>query len=608
MYEMALENYFLSPEWIWAGIALLPLIILYFLRPRPQKQTIPSLMFLLRDKKKKRLRGFLQKFIPNILLLLQAFIIIALALALLRPYIDVPLSQSAQQTIIVLDDSASMHVRDADGVRYEKAVQELSGLIGKSNTVILAGSSAQIVLEEASASDTQEYLARWKPSHQPTHLRVALQEAVSRADEDTAVLIASDFIDTEPQSSPQEALAALQSQAGDVQEVRVGTTNTNNIGIIDVQASDLRTTITVKNFDTQTRQTTACVAGVCKEFSLQEQESQQWTFSTPPGVSEILLDTNDAFPIDDRIYIGSEEQNTLDVLVVTNGEWQEHPLSQVLEALDETSVLSIQTTINRPPQLISPDHDLIIFSEINPQFVVERTLRDAEKRVREGAASIVVYQEGMFGIPYGSLLPVEYESQAGATAVLNTNTQRQLVGIQYGSTPEHYIVNEAEQSAVLARSSNEDALVTITQLDAGKTMYYGLPATASFSTSPDYPLFWKNTLDILLNRLSASQRTRDTGMTLTSATEMQTPTGESISGTIRLTHTGAYRSEQTTIVANLNNARESAISVSSRNSQPTALALETENTQPQEYTQEILLLALLLLCVEILYLKYRGDL
>jgi len=51
----------------WALLALIPFILLYLRRPRPQDRIIPSLMFLMQEKKTSNRYAFLQKFITNIL-------------------------------------------------------------------------------------------------------------------------------------------------------------------------------------------------------------------------------------------------------------------------------------------------------------------------------------------------------------------------------------------------------------------------------------------------------------------------------------------------------------------------------------------------------------
>ena len=75
---------FINEAGLYALLSIIPLIIIYLLRPRAKKIKIPSVMFLLDIEKKKRLNIF-RKFLKDPLFLIQllALIIISLAIAAL---------------------------------------------------------------------------------------------------------------------------------------------------------------------------------------------------------------------------------------------------------------------------------------------------------------------------------------------------------------------------------------------------------------------------------------------------------------------------------------------------------------------------------------------
>src|SRR3989337_3817043 len=104
---------------LYALLSIIPLIIIYLLRPRPLKIKIPSLMFLLDIEKKKRLNVF-RKFLKDPLFLIQLFVLTLVALAIAAPFIMANEQAGGGSTVIVLDASASMQ---ADG-RFDKAVAE----------------------------------------------------------------------------------------------------------------------------------------------------------------------------------------------------------------------------------------------------------------------------------------------------------------------------------------------------------------------------------------------------------------------------------------------------------------------------------------------------
>ena len=305
---MVLAQIFSQPTWLYAALATIPIILLYLLRPKPRKKTLPSLMFLMRDKGKKRLTGFLRRLVINTLLFVQLLAILLFAAALAQPHLELPALTGASHSVIILDNSASMHATDNGIPRHETARAHAQQSLTRTNTIILAGSIPELALEQASAEEARAYLNNWQPSHQPTKLRPAILEAQRHADSDTALTIISDFQDTETHTNYEDAITTLQALDIQVQLQHVGTQNTNNVGIISVQARDTQTSIEVRNYDNQPRTVTGCVGGVCNEFDLEAQETQSWSFNTPPGISEVTLDTNDDFSIDDSVYISSEEQ------------------------------------------------------------------------------------------------------------------------------------------------------------------------------------------------------------------------------------------------------------------------------------------------------------
>ncbi|MDP2767595.1 MAG: BatA domain-containing protein, partial [Candidatus Methanoperedens sp.] len=132
---------------LYALLSIIPLIIIYLLRPRPRKLKIPSLMFLFDLEKKKRLNIF-RKFLKDPLFLIQLLVLTLVSLAVAAPFIMANEEAGGGHTIIVLDASASMQ---ADG-RFEKAVKEAEKFLSAKNTIILAESVPVMVMKEAPSS------------------------------------------------------------------------------------------------------------------------------------------------------------------------------------------------------------------------------------------------------------------------------------------------------------------------------------------------------------------------------------------------------------------------------------------------------------------------
>ena len=75
----------LNPLGWYAFLALIPFILIYLIRPKTLTQTIPSLMFFMKEQKKAKAFSFLQRLLNNILFILQLLAILLLAFALLNP-------------------------------------------------------------------------------------------------------------------------------------------------------------------------------------------------------------------------------------------------------------------------------------------------------------------------------------------------------------------------------------------------------------------------------------------------------------------------------------------------------------------------------------------
>ncbi|MEY3226878.1 MAG: hypothetical protein RLZZ536_1497, partial [Planctomycetota bacterium] len=94
----------------WFFLALIPLVILYFLKLRRPRVDVPSLVLWASVLNDQRVNSPFQRFRRNLLLLLQALLLCLLVLALMQPFVP---SQAdvAEYTPLLIDCSASMGSR-----------------------------------------------------------------------------------------------------------------------------------------------------------------------------------------------------------------------------------------------------------------------------------------------------------------------------------------------------------------------------------------------------------------------------------------------------------------------------------------------------------------
>ena len=87
--------------------SILCLLIIYFLRPKPFKRIMPSLIFFEAQKKKKRLFTLLGRFIKDWLFLVQLLVLVLLCIAAFLPFAMIPMRVQENEVIFVIDASAS---------------------------------------------------------------------------------------------------------------------------------------------------------------------------------------------------------------------------------------------------------------------------------------------------------------------------------------------------------------------------------------------------------------------------------------------------------------------------------------------------------------------
>jgi len=138
---------FSNPIALWGILLVVPVIILYLLRPKPKHIKFPSVMFIINAEKAKRLRSFFKKIIRDPLLLLQILVIAVLACAAAGPYFFSMEEQNLRETaVVVIDSSASMQANDVSPERFGRARAVARDIIGRMNDE----SVVSIVLAETS--------------------------------------------------------------------------------------------------------------------------------------------------------------------------------------------------------------------------------------------------------------------------------------------------------------------------------------------------------------------------------------------------------------------------------------------------------------------------
>jgi len=121
---------FLIPLGFLGLLAGIPIVMLYFLKLRRQKRIVPSTLLWKKVINDLHVNSPFQRLKYSLLLLLQLLIVLLLAFALSRPFLNMPAAQS-KHLILMIDTSASMQTRDVQADPQlpgtEKYVTRLAG-------------------------------------------------------------------------------------------------------------------------------------------------------------------------------------------------------------------------------------------------------------------------------------------------------------------------------------------------------------------------------------------------------------------------------------------------------------------------------------------------
>ncbi|MBR9700667.1 hypothetical protein GOV11_02275 [Candidatus Woesearchaeota archaeon] len=638
------SNFFLSPDKIPLVLAfVIPLIILYLIKPRPTNVTIPSLMFILKDVGKSTVHRFFRSIFNDILFLLQLLAILLLAMAIAKPFFEVSQESLVQQSIIVIDVSASTNAEDRWDEIQDLAIDSLAG----ENVIILAR-KGPIVLEEGgqdrlSTGDAKNLIQDLEPSDMQGDLPTALTLAEQYTGTETKVTVISDMV-LSLIETPQliEAKLKILRSKGALVEIKTVEAGGENVGIIDAQLNTNDATIELKiqNFNDRLEEIKLEVNG--KRIDLQQnilekrgQPGSLLSVNVPlvHGMSEFELSPKDDFMIDNFYYVSIPTQESVSALMISNDDKVHR--SRLIPALkaagDEFTEVVIQYA--EPPKVPDLNHNLYILKDVNTQFVLPGVIKGIEQKVSEGAVAIIYAQPDLFNLDFKNILPVEYKSQAQPLAgrqelIVNgsLSLMRGLSDIGQADGDQLLRVKAKNDAIVYASVSTNDGpepVIAAKRIGKGAVIYYGIRDKQTYDLDPQsYAIIWGRIVDFSL--VDPMTLNLPTGAVIpVRGQNVKTPMGK-LPGPVLMSKAGVYQLPDRTLVANLyglsTSLKTSTEIVGVRSESAIASPVEIdiddisssgdgdEKTKvPKDLTNWLIILGLIVMLVELLYVKYRGD-
>lgn len=616
-------RFFLEPIWLYALLLLIPFILLYLIRPKPKHKKIPSLMFLFKDLGRDRKTNFFRKLIRDLLLLLQLLILLFLLLSVAKPYINVAKESLFKNTVLVLDISASMKADYNGKARFDEAVKLAKKNLGTINTLVLAKKTPEAVLVDEDAGKVKDYLNKLEPTDTPTNLYDAISTAGGYARGDSRIVVLSDFIDTETDTGLDTAKKTLEAQGIKVDFIRVFEV-VNNVGIVDLDIDEKKTSAVIKNYNKEAVDVRVKINSLEETLSIPSNSQELFTFSTPAGTSKLeleVLGVRDGFKADNTVFISVPGDSERKVLLITNNHNPEKTF--LFNAFDVMKNTNIDIAV--PPKIPNLDtYEVFIFKDINPNLILPGTFKSVKKEVEDkGKTVIITVQSNFLNLNYYGLMPLRYnQTITSSTNILASSSESITANIGFGITNKYFRTSPLEglSLVIIAAAEDNTPLITFSSLGKGKVFFYGIldeekidgKAVSSFAKSPVYFVFWKRLTDFATDTPSIKNLNYVSGSVLNFKEEqrIQTPKGRVTTQSLSLDNTGLYTLNERTIAINLLNEKESDINNKASLGeqgffQPSDRFKEKV---PFELTEYLIIIAIILLLLEFLYIKLRGDL
>lgn len=596
---MVLGEYFLSPMGLTAVAAAIPLVLLYLLKPEPSHLRLPTIQFLLQREDDDRSNAIIERLQRDPLLLLQLFVILLTAMALATPYVTVAERTTIDETVIVLDASASMATQGTGPTRFDQAIQRATAEIGGTTTIVVGGESPRIRLRRGPAAEAERILNNLRVTHTPGNLADAISTASRVAGNEARLVVISDFADA---SEWQTAIDTARAEGYRVDMAQVAG-GSNAVGIVDYAFRGGNVSVSVKNYADTPLQRTLRLGAATRDLRLAPGDVVTRQLPVPPDGGTIRLDPTDGFAVDDRVPIATPRDPRVEILVLTNTE--NRFLTTALSVMKE-----VDLTVKAPPITITNEYDVIVFSNVNPERLLQGNIRAARETLERGGGVVIQAQPGLDQIDYGDLLLVEPTGLGNGTSV-SAAADPLTDGIAF-SPPEEYIQGDLTTGRTLV-AVDDSPLIATASVRNGRVLYYGYIEEASgFKYNYRYPVFWQRLVRHLTGRQTLAQLNRQTGTRLSFAAPrpIEDPMGSREATSVRFDRVGQYQIGEQQYAAALASEPESNVSAPDRlGAGGRNLSRETEERQvPRDLSHFAVLGGLLVVFLELVVLRRRGDL
>jgi hypothetical protein len=582
-------------------LILLPVIILYLLKPKPRSIKIPSLMLLLSSARKRKLKSLFDKLIKDPLLLIQLLVMTILIFGIAGPYYLG--NAEYERTVIVLDASASMSATDVKPDRFSQAVEIARQYPGKSakNTLILAQNVPVLVYNDEKNKEAIDGLSGLKPGDTGTDLNEAIMFAIALMENEPGKLVViSDF-------SGQDIIDVnkiIESKNIPVEYRQIGI-GSGNIGIIDAAMEDSSLKFIVRNYgDIPKDAIIKIINGDSVKSITRTIKSNSRDFFTVTninsGTTRISLEPADDFPIDNKLYISMPGSKNKRILLLGDSAGKNKSISIAFGSIPDLEITEV--SFDRAPRKL--DYGMVVLYDYTKSSILPGTMEDIKNYAENGGTVVFEAAGDLPFMDTKELLPVNVSGIANPSKI-DVKKSGLTNDIDFGISK--YLKGTIKEGSVELASAKEGPILAYRNIGKGKVVYIGINEDwGDFHLQASYPIFWY--------RLLKFENPANAELNFKSGTLLPLGSEKSIKGpsrTIRtdklyLDEVGFYEFEDKTIASNLLDEKESDISVSKINFTEHGKVPGSSMEKIHIYTI-LSLLAIIFIGLELYYLKYRGE-
>ncbi|MFH1439064.1 MAG: BatA domain-containing protein [Candidatus Woesearchaeota archaeon] len=601
---------------LYALIGLFLLFLIYLIRPKSLKMTIPSLIFLMKDTGKSKKESFFEKLLRDFLLIFHFLLIAILAVSAMQPFYFSDKDVNKEHTVLVLDTSASMLAHQesfgADNL-FEQMKKEAKGYLGGKTSIVIVDNEPLVALKEGKEEEAVDIIDSLKPQSSLSTIGNSILAAGDLlAGEKGRVVVISDFISTDS-VEPIIAKKTLEAKGVHVEFIGLNDGIKNNIGIVNAEFTEAESKVTIQNFNDRSVQFDFDINGEKQSLALMPNANKKISFKNKEGDNVVKLLIKDDLEIDNEIHIYTPVKKKLKVLFISNS--KDSFIPAVLNAYKSSWNSEIEIDIAEPPKMPPIDHDLIIIGQVDKGKLVKGSIDQIDRLVnKKGYSLIITAFEGLNLMGLNDIMPVKIVGiSEKPTEVFNLQTINEITNdISFAKTDRYFFVDLKEDAIPLANSKDNSTLIAIKERGNGYIAYYGIfDSNSKFKFDISYPLFWQQLIDYLINAENVNNLNYRVGEKLIfdDDVEITTPTKNLKESKISFNEIGKHTIKGRNVYVNLLSPKESNINHVLDSQTNGAYESDIVGTDVKKRMITYLIYAALaILFLELLYIKIRGDL